>query len=121
MVFRTQRQRRRRIRRNSSTSHTPAPPIIKPRADKKVGPYYLSAYYLEDPKCETSGRIALAIRKERVRRMGLTYAAATRTVTTRPWTSGVTENDAIYSRLERRDSGRRGLFRRDRKSTRLNS
>ena len=42
--------------------------------------------------------------------MGLTYAAATRTVTTRPWTSGVTENDAIYSRLERRDSGRRGLL-----------
>jgi hypothetical protein len=43
--------------------------------------------------------------------MGLTYAAATRTVTTRPWTSGVTEADAIYSRLERRESGRRGLFR----------
>ena len=43
--------------------------------------------------------------------MGLTYAAATRTVTTRPWTSGVTETDAIYSRLERRESGRRGLYR----------
>ena len=43
--------------------------------------------------------------------MGLTYAAATRTVTTRPWTSGVTEADAIYSRLERRESGQRGLFR----------
>jgi hypothetical protein len=43
--------------------------------------------------------------------MGLTYAAATGTVTTRPWTSGVTEADAIYSRLERRESGRRGLFR----------
>ena len=42
--------------------------------------------------------------------MGLTYAAATRTVTTRPWTSGVTEADAIYSRLERRESGRRGLL-----------